>query len=326
MGHFGVNTRILAEHLGSYLSYTAVQNEPDMPSAAPGQLDPKELAELYRFREITYKTRLFGILGYPLRVTSSPIFFNRVFGEENIDAVYIPFPSDSLESFLELAELLHLEGVSVTVPYKQAVMEHLEAQSDEVKHVGACNTLVHSPRGWMGYNTDARGFSDSLMEFIKKKTLKGKRLTIIGAGGAARAVAAEIYRLKGSALILNRTSLRARELAAPYKFAWGGTDTRGIEQMNQFQDIIIQTTSVGMEPDIEEDPLEEYIFSGKEAVMDLIYKPEQTRFLQRAVKAGCTVINGYDMLLRQARYQYNLYMGKEFPSQLLSRIQLSRGG
>jgi 3-dehydroquinate dehydratase/shikimate dehydrogenase len=320
MGPLGLSTRILAAYMGSYLSYTSVKEEADLPPGAPGQFDPRELAELYRFREVSAKTRLFGIVGYPLRVTSSPSLFNTAFTQENTDALYIPFPSDSIHGFLELAEEIGLAGASVTVPYKEEVLPYLSRKSDEVESVGACNTLVFGPQGWMGYNTDTRGFADSLLEFIGKKNCKGKKITIIGAGGAARAAAAAIYRLKGKALILNRTVIRARELAIPYRFLWGGLDSRGIDLMSSYSDIIIQTTSVGMEPNIEADPLELYEFSGREYVMDLIYKPERTRFLERASEAGCRIRNGYDMLIRQAKYQYHLFLGREFPVRHISRV------
>ncbi|MDR1948301.1 MAG: type I 3-dehydroquinate dehydratase [Spirochaetaceae bacterium] len=321
MGHFGVSTRILAERLGSYMSYTSALDEPDIPPAAPGQMSPRDLAEGYRFREITPKTRIFGITGYPLKASSSPAFFNKVFTEEHIDAVYVPFPSDSPEAFLELAAEINLAGASVTVPYKERIIPHLITMSDEVKSLGACNTIVPFTSGWMGYNTDARGFSDSLLQFIDKKNLRGYRITIIGAGGAARAVAAEVYRLKGKALILNRTIVRAKELALPYHFAWGGVGNQGAGMMEQFADIIIQTTPVGMEGDVDGDPMPEFKFYGREKVMDLIYKPERTRFLKRAIAAGCPVLNGYEMLLAQARYQYRHFLGREFPAQLMSRLQ-----
>jgi 3-dehydroquinate dehydratase/shikimate dehydrogenase len=321
MGPMGLNTRILAEKMGSYLSYTGPGEGEGLPQAAPGQIDPRELAETYRFRGITGKTLLFGVTGFPLTATGSPGFFNRVFTEENIDAVYLPFPADSPAAFLELAEEIGLQGASVTVPFKEAILPFLRTQSAEVKFVGACNTIRYQEGGWTGYNTDTGGFSDSLLEFLGRKLLKGKRVTIIGAGGAARAAAAAIFRLKGKALILNRTISRAKELAASYHFSWGGTDARGSELMEKFSDIIIQTTSVGMEPDTGGDPMGDYAFSGREVVMDLIYKPEQTRFLHRAAEAGCRILNGYDMLLRQARYQYRYFLDREFPASLLTRVR-----
>ncbi|MDR3334218.1 MAG: type I 3-dehydroquinate dehydratase [Treponema sp.] len=322
MGEFGASTRILAELLGSQISYTMVTGEPDLPIAAPGQFDPRELTELYRFRDISSKTRIFGITGYPLKATASPAFFNTVFGLENNDAVYIPIPADSIRSFLHLAEIIGMAGVSVTVPHKEAILPYLAKRSAEVESIGACNTIVSDPSGWIGSNTDAPGFSDSLLEFIGKKNFKGKRITIVGAGGAARAVAAEVYRLAGKALILNRNPIRARDLATPYRFLWGGLDTQGINLIEKYTDIIIQTTSVGMEPDITSDPLALYTFKGHEVVMDVIYKPEMTAFLKRATESGCRVQNGYDMLLRQARYQYRHFMGAEFPPQLMSRMKM----
>jgi 3-dehydroquinate dehydratase/shikimate dehydrogenase len=314
MGHYGLNTRIFAEKLGSFLTYVSSDG-----SAAPGQINPVALTETYRFRAITSRTAVYGITGYPLTATSSPPFFNRVFTEENTDAVYVPFPSDRLETFLDLARELDFRGASVTVPYKEEILPHLVSQSAMVQSVGACNTIVASPGGWEGYNTDCRGFSDSLLDFIGAKDLKGRRITIAGAGGVARAVASEVYRLRGKALILNRTVARAKRLAEPYRFAWGGMDD-GVELMRKYRDIIIQATSVGMAPGIEDDPLPEYQFTGNEKVMDLIYKPEETRFLARAAKAGCAVRNGYDMLIRQAIHQYSFFMGAEFPTQLISRI------
>ncbi|MDR2785241.1 MAG: type I 3-dehydroquinate dehydratase [Treponema sp.] len=323
MGHFGTNTRILAEKLGSCISYVSVKDEADLRQGAPGQLDPKELVDLYRFKKIRADTMSFGILGYPLHTTSSPLFFNRVFMEENINAVYIPFPADTLESFFELADELKLQGVSVTVPYKEQVLPLLTTRSEKVSSVGACNTMVRTPEGWMGYNTDSRGFSDSLLEFIGKKNLAGKRISIIGAGGVARAAASEVFRLKGKALIVNRTLARAKRLAQPYKFACASADPEGAEMMRKYSDIIIQTTSVGMAPDITGDPIPDYNFTGKEKVMDLIYKPETTVFLKRAAAAGCPVINGNDMLIRQAIYQYQYFIGAEFPAQLRNRIDLT---
>ncbi|WP_010261390.1 type I 3-dehydroquinate dehydratase [Treponema primitia] len=319
MGHLGISTRILAEYMGCYLSYTTAMGEKDFPPGAPGQLSPRDLVELYRFRNVTPKTKLFGILGYPLNVTSSPEFFNTVFSSEKIDAVYVPFPSDSVEAFMQLAGEINLAGASVTIPYKEKVLPYLGHKTAEVESLGACNTLICGPQGWSGANTDTHGFSDSLLAFTGKKDFKRMRITIIGSGGAARAAAAEVFRLKGKALVLNRTLVHARELAALYRFAWGGLDGRGAELMSGYNDIIIQTTSVGMDPDLEGDPLELYFFNGTEVVMDLIYKPERTRFLTRAAAAGCKVLNGHDMLIRQAKYQYSCFFGKEYPSKLVSR-------
>jgi 3-dehydroquinate dehydratase/shikimate dehydrogenase len=313
MGDNAVCTRILSKTLGSYLCYTTAKNEADFPVAAAGQLDPIELDTLYRFRSITKSAEVYGILGYPLKATSSPPFFNEIFGRENKDAVYIPFPSPSAAPFFALADEIGLRGASVTVPHKEAALPHLASMSDEVRSVGACNTIARDGNGWSGYNTDTGGFSASLLDFIGKKELKGRRVTIVGAGGAARAVAFEIHRHRGKALILNRNEERAEKLAGLYRFEHGGLDSDGIRRMKKFSDIIVQTTSVGMEPDTTGDPLCGYRFKGSEVVMDIIYKPERTTLLKRAAEAGCRVLNGADMLRRQAKLQYRLFFGRDYP-------------
>lgn len=317
MGPYGISTRILAERLGSHLSFTTplaeTEADSDLPVAGPGQLDPKTLVDTYRFRSLTRDTNVFGIIGYPLTATSSPQIHNEGYSRLKMDAVYIPFPVQDLPSFFSLADTLNIQGLSVTIPHKETVISYVTQRSPEIDRIGSCNTLVRTTQGWAGYNTDARGFSDSLLNFIGKQNLWYKRVTIIGAGGVAKAVAYEIHRLKGRALILNRTPLRAKEIAEPLNFAWAGLDARGMELIDHYRDIIIQTTSVGMEPHTDEDPIELYKFRGKEVVMDLIYKPEETKLLQRAAKAGCKTLNGYDMLLRQAKLQFSLFTGQEYP-------------
>jgi 3-dehydroquinate dehydratase/shikimate dehydrogenase len=322
IGEYSANTRILAEVLGSRISFASPLSEPDMTPAGLGQLDAKDMAELYRFRKITPQTKIFGVAGYPLKVTDSPYFFNTAFREEHIDAVYVPIPTDSVHSLIRLAEEIGILGLSITIPYKEEILPYLSFKSKEVVSIGACNTIVADSNGWVGYNTDVTGFSGSLLSYIGRKDFRGRKITIIGAGGSAKAIASEICRLKGKALILNRTTTRARSLAEPYRFAWGGLDGRGAELMERYSDIIIQATPVGMMPNPDADPLEFYKFSGRETVMDLIYKPEKTLCLQRAEKAGCRILNGSDMLHRQAREQYFYYMKKEFPTSLISRAGL----
>lgn len=313
MGPLGLSTRILAERLGSLLSFTTPKWEPDIEISGPGQLDPQELVETYRFKALNEGSRVFAVIGSPLTATSSPGIHNGAYERAKFDGVYLPLRVDSLKDFFILADELGLEGVSVTVPHKETVLPFLSYRSPEVSAIGACNTLLRTPAGWSGYNTDAQGFSDSLLQACGKKDLRGKRITVVGAGGVARAVVAEIHRLGGRAYILNRTLIKAKELAEPYNFAWGALDSHGIGMVDKYSHIIVQTTNVGMEGAEDGDPLELYKFRGKELVMDLIYKPPQTKLLQRAAAAGCRTVNGYDMLLRQAKLQFKLFTGLDFP-------------
>ena len=319
MGHYGIYSRILAERFGSLLSYSSALSEREVPGA-PGQMDVRELAELYHFRRVTKKTKVYGVVGNPLKATVGPWFFNTVFNLENRDAVYIPFPTTSIGDLFDICDELGVQGLSITVPFKETVFSKLAKSSDAVKSIGACNTMYRFDGGWLGENTDCTGFSGSLLQFVNKKNLKRQKVTIIGAGGAARAVAAEIFRFGGSALILNRTALKAKNIAQQYNFRWGALDSQGIGAMAKFSNIIIQTTSVGMDGYEAADPLELYSFSGKEAVMDLIYTPAETPFLKRAAEAGCRTMNGYDMVVRQACLQYSCFFDRDIPQQLLSRV------
>lgn len=313
MGAYGSCTRILAERLGSLLSFSSPLHEAGVKPAAPGQIDPVELAKLYRFHSLGPKTRLFGIIGSPLTATSSPSIHNPGFERLGIDAVYLPFKTDSLPAFFNFAEELAIEGVSVTIPFKEEILPFLRTRSKAVDEIASCNTIVRSKAGWDGFNTDTEGFSASLLDAMGVKTLRGKKVSVIGAGGVARSVVFELKRLGAKALVLNRSTYRAKELAERVGFQWGGLDESGMARMDRFKDLVIQTTSVGMSPDVDKDPIPLYRFSGKETVMDLIYKPAKTLLLQRAEAAGCLVLNGRDMLERQARLQFSLFTGQAYP-------------
>jgi len=321
IGHYGVYSRILAEQFGSLLSYTSPAAEKDAVSAAPGQLDPEALARIYRFRNITAATKIYGIAGYPLTFTGNPLFFNSVFEMENIDAVYLPFPADSITACMELAKELGIEGLSVTSPYKEAVIPFLDEQTQEIQNTGICNTLNRREQGWVGANTESKAFSDSLAEFFGKQNFRRVRATIIGAGAVAKSVAFELHRLGVKALVLNRTVRKARALALPHKFAWNGLDRQGIELMGKYCDLIIQTTPAGTGENGFGDPVEHYAFTGREKVMDLVYRQNITPFLRRAADAGCQIQNGRDMFTRQAKYQYSQFVGREFPEHLLPKVQ-----
>jgi 3-dehydroquinate dehydratase / shikimate dehydrogenase len=319
MGHLGFYSRILCEKFGSIMTYSSPLSETVVPGAA-WQLDIKELNELFHFRNITKKTKVYGIIGFPLKASISTWVFNIAFGIENTDAVYVPFPADSANDIIELAEELGVQGLSVTVPYKEAILPMLTRRSAVVHSIGACNFMSRSADGWFGDNTDCTSFSASILAFLGKNNLKWKKITIIGAGGVARSVAAEVFRLGGKALILNRTIHKAKDIASLYNFRWAGLDEHGIELVSKYSDIIIQATSVGMGGYEVADPLDLYSFTGKEIVMDLIYYPPQTPFLTRAAAAGCKTINGYDMVTYQVCHQYKQIMGREISPQLLTRV------
>jgi len=228
---------------------------------------------------------------------------------------------DSITACMELASELGIEGLSVTTPYKESIVPFLNEQTPDVQKTGACNTLNRHPQGWMGANTESRAFADALAEFLGKQNPKRIRATVIGAGALAKSVASELHRVGAKALLLNRTVRKARALAIPYKFAWGGLDSQGIESMGKYCDLVIQTTPAGTEEGDFCDPVEHYGFTGREKVMDLVYRRKMTPFLKRAADAGCQIQNGREMFMRQAKYQYAQFVGREFPEHLLPKIQ-----
>jgi len=312
---------ILAEHTGSRITYTYPANTTHI-AAPSGQISPKELAEQYRFSEISAATKVFAVTGYPLESAPVSRFFNTVFALEKTDAVHIHIPTESLGALIRLAEGIGISALSITAPYKEEVLLYLNSKSAEVLSIGVCNAITAAPNNsteWTGYNTEALAFSDSLLAFLDRKDLRRRKITIIGAGSTARAAASEVYRLRGKALILNRTVGKARALAESYRFAWAGLDSRGADLMERYSDIIIQTSSLGSSGN-SGDPIEFYRFSGRETVMDITFNPEKTPCLRRAEESGCRVLGGSDMLLRQLRYHYAHITGKEFPPSLISRV------
>ncbi|HOT62742.1 MAG TPA: shikimate dehydrogenase [Treponemataceae bacterium] len=309
MGPYGLPTRVLAPIIGSSITFTSSEDAIKRSSNPLGQLDPITLSEVYRVRSIGERTRVFGVTGNPLSATSSPLIHNQGYRRQGIDAVYLPIKAETVEEAIEFAEEVGITGLSVTFPFKETVLPHLSQISAETGEIGACNTIVKQGDAWNGYNTDAPGFTRALLDFLGRKDLAGMRVAIIGAGGAAKAVAHAVKTLRGKACVFNRTPEKARELAEAYNFKWAALDAGNRILLDSYSDLIIQTTNVGMSPNVDDDPIDFYVFGGHEAVYDVIYHPERTKLLRRAQKAGCRVCNGYTMLQRQAYLQYELFTG-----------------
>lgn len=302
MGEFGACTRILASKIGSAIAYTT-PFEKDFPQAGFGQVDPESLISVYKSKSINKDTRIFGIVGRPLFGSRSPLIHNTAFQHECVNAVYLPFPCDDLNVFMDFAEFLPLDGFSVTVPFKERILPLLDEIDTCASKIGAVNTVVRKNSKWLGSNTDALGFSLAIQDFLKVKSLKGIKTTLVGSGGAARAIAYELARQKAKVCIVNRTPVHALSLARKYNFPWGGFDANGLDLISRHSDLIIQATSAGMEPETDNDPLSFYEFQGHEALMDIVYKPLETKMLKRAKSAGCRTLNGISMLNKQGEFQ-----------------------
>jgi 3-dehydroquinate dehydratase/shikimate dehydrogenase len=309
MGPYGLPTRVLAPILGSLLTFASSEENIRLSQNPLGQLDPVTLNEVYHIRNLSERTKIFGVTGNPLTTTSSPLIHNQGYLKQKIDAVYLPIKAENINEALEFADELGINGLSVTFPFKETILTEIDQISSQTGEIGACNTAVREGDLWHGYNTDAPGFSRALLEFLGRKDLKRMRVAIIGAGGAAKAIAHAVKELGGRACVFNRTTEKARELAEQYNFKWATLDPANRILLEAYSEVIIQTTNVGMSPDVDEDPIDFYPFSGREAVYDVIYHPEKTRMLKRAQKAGCKTCNGYTMLQYQAYLQYKLFTG-----------------
>lgn len=271
---------------------------------------------------INGQTRLFGILGNPVAHSLSPALHNAAFKERRINAVYVPLPATDLEAALAGIKAFSFAGVSVTVPHKVAIMPLLDTIDPVAEKIGAVNTLVLKRKAdgrlhCTGLNTDWIGANTSLAEAIR---LSGASALILGAGGAARAVAFGLQEAGARVFIHNRSEDRGRKLAAqldcPYLTVNELRDLRA--------EILVNATSVGMEPVVDAIPLEADLLSNFQVVMDIVYAPMETRLLQEAAARGCKTVPGANMLLYQATAQWRLWLGEEPPVEVM-RAALNEG-
>ncbi|MBE7039181.1 MAG: shikimate dehydrogenase [Ruminococcaceae bacterium] len=268
----------------------------------------------------TSKTKLFGIFGYPVGHVMSPRLQSLLAEKTNKDIAYVAF-SASPEEFsakFEAAKLL-ASGFNITVPHKLRVMDHLDIVDDSAKTIGAVNTVVKKDGKWYGYNTDGPGFLKSLN--VNKTDVKGKNILMLGAGGAARAVA---YTLASngakSITITARTQEKADDIGAIIK-ANTNTEYCGIFKPDLKYDIIINATPVGMHPNEDKNPFDSFdIVTENTVCCDLIYSPWETLFLKEAKIRGSKTINGFGMLCYQGILAFEHFTGEKFPNSFFEEI------
>ena len=315
MGPEGFPSRVLASYTNSFLTYVSPQEVLDNTKSI-GHIDPVTLNELYHFKSINSDTALYGITGWPLVKTSSPEIHNEGYQKKGLNALYLPIRSPIVSDALNFCENLGVKGLSVTIPHKESVLYYLNEQSPEVVSIGACNTIVRKNNGWTGYNTDASGFRRALEEFIGPVKIKHKKVAVIGAGGAAKAIVYVLKQMGAKVCIFNRTVENAAQLAEKYGFTYCQLDKNCAAKLDEYSTLIIQTTSVGMNGEgassPENDPLYFYEFRGTEMLFDIIYVPPVTPVMKRAALAGCKTCNGYKMLEYQAYEQFKLFTGKDY--------------
>ncbi|RYG74759.1 shikimate dehydrogenase [Lentibacillus lipolyticus] len=261
-----------------------------------------------------------GLIGYPVQHSLSPWIHNRFLEKAGIDGTYSLFeigPDSVFEQELEKLKTSGLNGFNVTVPYKKKVIACMDELDWKAEQTGAVNTVAHQNGKWIGYNTDGTGYVHGLKEkypTIFKDT--ASRILIIGAGGAARgiyqALAAEGF---SQIDIANRTPSSA-ETIAQSGFNGVQTAVMGLQEAEKALDhyrLIIQTTAVGMKPNVEEQIISLDKVSTDSVVSDIVYQPLTTSFLQDAYRRGASVHHGHTMLLYQAQYAFQLWTSEKVP-------------
>lgn len=301
MGLPGLPSRVLAGRFGSAWTYSG-------DGVAPGQLPAERMLTEFRFRQVTSATRVFGVVGNPIGHSLSPAMHNAAFSETGEDAVYLPFEAESADDFLCFARALGVAGASVTAPFKQALASAARYEAgDPAASLGAINTLKASTDGWLGRNADVEGFLAPLD--ARGIRLDGCRASVVGSGGAARAVAFAMVKRGATVTVHGRDLARAEAAAA---VAPGGMATDGPVQAGEW-DLLVNATPVGTWPGLDETPVPAGALVGGRWVYDLVYNPRRTRLLADAAAAGCACVPGIEMLVAQAGRQFEWWTGKTAP-------------
>lgn len=261
----------------------------------------------------TAKTKLLGVFGNPIGHTLSPKLHSIIAEKTKSDVVYLAFSATD-EEFSEKVRALKImeaQGFNITIPHKIRVMECLDVIDDDAHMIGAVNTAVNKNGVWYGYNTDGIGFLKSLE--VNNVSITGKNILMLGAGGSARSVAYSVCKNGAKSITISaRTKEKAEDIGnlitENTKCLFNGT-----EKENIAYDIIINTTPLGMKPHEDKNPLDCYDnVSDKTVLIDLIYSPWETLFLQEGKRRGAKTINGLGMLAFQGIYAFEHFMDKKY--------------
>jgi 3-dehydroquinate dehydratase/shikimate dehydrogenase len=312
MGEQGIISRVLGVRAGSVFTFaSAIAGE----ETAPGQVTAQELRNVYRIEQVDVATRVYGVAGDPISHSLSPTIMNAAFRRENVNAVFLALHAKTLRDLLTCVREIPIHGVSVTMPYKEAILPHLDNTDAHTTKIGAGNTVVRAQDGKLyGFNTDAAGIVRPLERRLN--SLEGARILVIGAGGAARAAVFGLKERGSEVYILNRTAAPAKKLAHQAR-------ARIIKRADLKKlafDVVINATPVGM-GNLRESPLQEQEINAR-YVFDMIYDPAETRFLKLAKERGVQIIPGIEMFVHQAARQFEIWTGKPAPWDEMLRVVL----
>lgn len=322
MGEAGLATRVLARKFGALLTFATVAAGGE---SAPGQPTVAELRGLYGWDRGSPATQVYGVVGWPVAHSQGPLVHNAALAAAGIDGVYLPLPiapePAALHEFLDLAAghaELNVAGLSVTAPHKEAALAWLDARSGRAsaaaRRCGAVNTLTRTPQGeWHGDNTDGGAAVAALQAAAERADLRGRAAAVLGAGGAARAVAAALQDAGCPVTLYNRSPARAAALARDLRCAWQPWAARA----DYAGEILINCTTLGLAPAVDASPLPAQALRPGTLVLDANYRPARTRLLCDAQARGCVTVSGVEMFVRQAAAQFALWQGRAAPLDVL---------
>lgn len=259
------------------------------------------------------KTKVCCIIGNPVEHSLSPAMHNAAYQELGVNFVYVVFKVEELAEAVKGIRALGIRGTSVTIPHKVKIIPLLDEVDKTAREIGAVNTVVNNNGKLAGYNTDSEGAIRALKEVTQ---LKEKKVVLFGAGGAARAIAFGLKNEGAQILILDRTVDRAQRLANTV-----GADYAGLDKLERIKsaEIIINSTSVGMTPQVGEAIVSKKHLHKGQNVFDIVYNPQETKLIYEAKQAGCEIVYGYKMLLYQAVRQFELFTGKSSPVEVMEK-------
>ncbi|UCG32444.1 MAG: shikimate dehydrogenase, partial [Phycisphaerales bacterium] len=319
MGEEGILSRVLAGKFGALGTYCSLQPGSE---SGPGQLTLAEMKELYRFHAINAETEVYGVVGWPVAHSMSPAIFNAAFERTGANAVYLPMPVQPSEEWFRdfVREVLarpwlDMRGLSVTLPHKEHAFRLCRSALDEVSlRSGAVNTLTIAGDKVAGMNTDGPAALEALTAVLDCEAvdLRGIGVDVLGAGGAARAVAAALRAHGCRVTVFNRTPERAKELAEAL-----GCEARPWEERAGRRGLVlINCTSVGMWPQADQTPMPIQGLKSGGTVFDAVYNPTRTRLLSDAEACECRTVSGLEMFIRQAAAQFEAWTGRQAPKAL----------
>ena len=309
MGEKGMLSRILCMSWGSKGVYASIKRGRE---TAAGQISHGELMQSFDIERIDPSTKIFAVLGYPLKHSLSPAVHNAAYRSLNLHYACIPFETRDLEEVFDLVEDIHIAGFAITSPLKEKAMNFAATIENDARRIGSVNTIIAEGSQFSAYNTDWRAFLRELLESVPD--LKNEKIAVLGDGGVAHAVAHALKKQEASFSIFSRNKIKGEEIAQRYESSW-----QHIEGLADFDySVLVNCTTAGMYPEEDSSPIGEESLRGR-FFYDLIYNPPVTKLMKMAMSKGIEVKNGKGMFLGQAALQFELLTGQKAPGEVMER-------